>query len=270
MSFWSSVVEMFRIDAAPLPEEDRRFVEAAFGLFAQEFSWAPLQRPVVVPTAAYFPRDWRGGDDDELADLFAMLCRAMDVAPERVRVEIFSDDLDPVQRLVPFGESARSGPAGLFIDRSDGDRFVIGVAVSQLEHAGSLVATIAHELAHVHLLGDRRLSVEHPDHERLTDLLVVFFGLGIFTANAAFQFSQWRRGGTQGWATQRLGYLDEPALGHALACYAHVRGESKPRWAEYLAHGIQVYLRRSLRELAAERRRVLPLIGTARGVGTER
>ena len=69
---------------------------------------------------------------------------------------------------------------------------------------------------------------------------------------------------------QRLGYLEEPVLGHALACYAHARGEAKPRWAEYLAPGIAVYLKRSLRELAAEKVRVLPLVGTEQDLsGTE-
>jgi hypothetical protein len=58
-------------------------------------------------------------------------------------------------------------------------------------------------------LADGRIPREAPDSEPLTDLLTVFFGAGIFTANSAFQFGQWQTHSHQGWQATRLGYLSE-------------------------------------------------------------
>ena len=109
----------------------------------------------------------------------------------------------------------------------------------------ALVATIAHELGHVRLLDEGRISADQRDHEPLTDLLTVYFGLGVFTANAAFDFRQ----GRTGWSYQRLGYLTEQMYGYALACYAHLRGETAPRWARHLDTNPRGYLKQSLRYL---------------------
>src|SRR5688572_23737825 len=68
----------------------------------------------------------------------------------------------------------------------------------------------------------------------LTDLLTVFFGLGVFTANAAFSFQQWTNTATQGWQTERRGYLGEEEIGYALALFALLRGEHNPAWANIL------------------------------------
>ncbi len=58
-----------------------------------------------------------------------------------------------------------------------------------------LVGTMAHELAHVRLLGESRIMREVFDNELLTDLTGVHFGLGIFLANTSrnwdSHYSQW-------------------------------------------------------------------------------
>ena len=53
----------------------------------------------------------------------------------------------------------------------------------------ALVATLAHELGHVILLRPGLVDRDDPDMEQLNDLLMVFLGFGIFTANSAFRFS---------------------------------------------------------------------------------
>jgi hypothetical protein len=73
-------------------------------------------------------------------------------------------------------------------------RSVTGIRADLARRPMSLVATIAQELGHVLLLADGRISRERQDHEPLTDLLTVFFGLGVFTANAAFEQSRETRG----------------------------------------------------------------------------
>jgi hypothetical protein len=98
------------------------------------------------------------------------------------------------------------------------------------------------------LLGDGRVSASREDQEPLTDLLTVFFGLGIFTANAAFEYMQ----DTRRYRTSRLGYLTEPMYGYALARYAWLRGETNPPWARYLDTNPRTFLKRGLRYIAED------------------
>ncbi len=122
---------------------------------------------------------------------------------------------------------------------------------ASIGNPASLLAVIAHELGHVRLLGEGRIPAGRPDHEPLTDLLTVYLGLGILTANASFEFSQ----GTRGWRAQRLGYMTEQMFGYALACYARLRGERQPPWARYLDTNPRIYMKHGLRYLGRQRER---------------
>jgi hypothetical protein len=109
----------------------------------------------------------------------------------------------------------------------------------------ALVAIYAHEIGHELLLGSGRISmIRRPDHEPLTDLLTVFYGLGIFTANAAYE----RRPRPNGRGKQPLarGYLREAALSEALAYYALLRGERRPTWDRYLDAPVRRGMRNQL------------------------
>jgi hypothetical protein len=86
--------------------------------------------------------------------------------------------------------------------------------------------------------------------EPLNDLLTVFLGFGIFSANAAFRFEQHTNNNSQGWSTRRLGYLSEEQFGYALARYAFERGETKPEWRSLLSTNVAVYMKRSSAWLA--------------------
>ena len=148
-----------------------------------------------------------------------------------------------------MSDSQHSGAAGLYFGAAHSDHFVLGIAISGLQRPGALVATICHELGHVHLLGHEWLRGDETDHEPLTDLLTVYFGAGIFTANSAFEFSQWQDTYYHGWSTRRLGYLSEPLLGYALAAYAWMRGETNPTWQRHLRENILVYFEDSMHYL---------------------
>jgi len=129
-------------------------------------------------------------------------------------------------------------------------RLVIAVRSSKLKNPLAVVATMAHELAHVILLGGNLVDRESQDMEPLTDLTTVFLGLGIFTANAAAQFEQHQDGRSQGWSMQRLGYLSEEMYGYALAKFAFERGEKQPDWKKYLSTNVAAYFKRSSKWLA--------------------
>src|SRR6185503_8713139 len=95
-----------------------------------------------------------------------------------------------------------------------------------------------------------RITREDRHHEDLTDLITVFLGLGIFNANASFQFSQWTSYSHQGWSTSRAGYLSEEMFAYALACYARLRNDPKPQWAKHLSMNVAAHFKTCLKYLA--------------------
>jgi hypothetical protein len=170
-------------------------------------------------------------------DLVGRLCRLMDVDPKTITVELYGDPAeDELARAAGLTVRSR-GSAGHY--RRENGRPMI--AIDRTLTSTRLVATVAHELGHVRL--DGRYDAD--DHEPLTDLLTVHFGLGIYTANACFDFAQ----DNQRRSVRRLGYLTEPMYGYALACHAHSRGERRPTWARHLDVNPRAYLKRGLRHL---------------------
>ena len=88
----------------------------------------------------------------------------------------------------------------------------------------------------------------------MTDLVTVFLGLGIFTANSARRVKQFQNDRSQGWSMKHLGYLPEVVYAYALARFAQGRGESKPAWTEYLSTNLKAYFRQSAAWLERESR----------------
>lgn len=56
------------------------------------------------------------------------------------------------------------------------------MALRELDEPEHMIATLAHEIAHIKLLGENRME---ENDEIMTDLKTLFFGLGVFNANAA-------------------------------------------------------------------------------------
>src|SRR5262249_6128904 len=135
------------------------------------------------------------------------------------------------------------------LDRN-GSQMLVALRSTQLQDPVSLVATMAHELGHVILLGHGLMSTTTPDHEPMTDLLTVFLGLGIFTANSAARFRQFQDERKAGWSMHRLGYLDEEVFGYALAKFASERQEAKPDWVKDLCTNVRVYYKASRKWLS--------------------
>jgi hypothetical protein len=121
----------------------------------------------------------------------------------------------------------------------------VAIRSSQLKDPLALVATMAHELGHVILLGGGLMNPKPADHEPMTDLLTVYLGLGIFTANSAGRFKQFQEDRRIGWSMQRLGYLPEEVFAYALAKFAQERGDNKVAWERHLSTNVKSYFKRS-------------------------
>jgi hypothetical protein len=200
------------------------------------------RRALVLPTAEFFPEPFDRSQRNTRA-LLDQVCGYMDVTPEQVELEFFTES-----QLALVNEQGHylGGTAGTY--HRDSHRTTIRIETTQLHTPMALVGTMAHELAHHRLLGEGRLTGEEFDHELLTDLTVVFHGLGIFLANvpraSVSAMSYW-----PGTGLRRPEYMSLPMFGYALAHAAWHRGELKAAWARYLSWEARTCVKHGLRYL---------------------
>lgn len=201
-----------------------------------EFGRDVLLRPIALPTDLI--PDGYDGSEAAATDLCGRIDARMDLRPGQCGL---SFELNGVRR--PVSRMVVKEQSGRWI-RVDGQN-QIQLAPALAGDPVALTAIYAHEVGHELLLGDRRITLaRRPDHEPLTDLLTVFYGLGIFTANAAYE----RRPRPNGRGKQPLarGYLREAALSEALAYYAKLRGERHPDWDRHLDPPVRRGMRNQL------------------------
>jgi hypothetical protein len=240
----------------PVSDEDRQWVDEGFRRLEKLVGRRRmLEAKVVLPSAEDFP-DPYDGTPAAAEMLFCRLCTYMQVKRSSVELEVFPDETEQLREILPYwrGDGAKRA-AGLYAhhpkgdgneeERSEAKCMVVAIRSTQLKDPLSLVATVAHELGHVILLGGGLLDPKTPDHEPMTDLLTVFLGLGIFTANSAGRFKQYQDDRRQGWSMQRLGYLPEEVYGYALAKFAAERGEQKSEWVRSLSTNVRAYFKQS-------------------------
>jgi hypothetical protein len=244
----------------PVDPARQRWLESALRWFADEFGTDILYRHCVVPTAKFLPDAGYTGSADQIEALVARLCELMMVNPRQVSLELF--DGSAVQKQA--AKTGRSRAVGHF--RMEDGRAIIALDQSEASDPKLLTAIAVHELCHLRLLGEARVRPGRADGERLTDLLTVYFGFGIFSTNAAMRFARADRGWSivpfgelddrtlnaarhdEGY--HRLGYLSSAEFGYALACYSWLRREHQPGWATYVDPGPLVHLRQGLAYLA--------------------
>lgn len=239
---------MFFRPKLPITEDLRLWVDDSFALLSKVLGLDRMLRSqVIVPTDEFFP-DPYDGSETSLHAIFARVCRYMKVDRTKLTLEIFPDQTTELREIVPYFTGHSNDAAGVYAHH-DGDKMVVGVKSSQMKDPLAVVATLAHELCHVILLGGELMSRDEPDMEPMTDLATVFLGMGIFTANCAARFEQHQDERRIGWSAKRLGYLPEPVFGYALAKFAHLRGERKPNWGKHLTTNVEADFRKGMKWL---------------------
>ena len=199
----------------------------------------------ILPIADHFPANYNASHEAVRA-LFDQVCEYLDIDGARLELACYSEGRGQNHRL---GPGFNRGTAGLYDERED--RTVIWLETSNVNDPMSVVATFAHELCHYQLLGGKRVGRDEPDHEPLTDLAVIFFGFGIFAANASFRSSSYSSGNWHYTSMKRQGYLPPPVLGYGLALYALLREEANPDWVRYVRPDVREPMRKALAYLSA-------------------
>lgn len=201
--------------------------------------------PVALPTRDFFPPTDAVGHA-RAEHVFACVKAAMGMADWACELEAQPARTvgRQVSEFVVIGGD--NDPNGTF-RIEPGGRAVVTYAPDLLEDPTHLVATLAHELAHYLLAAEVDL-VDDETHELMTDLTVVFAGLGVFGANSAFSFEQHGDAFSQGWRSRGTGYLSPRSWAFALAVFGGLRGNDGGMGA-YLKPEIEGLRRQAVRYL---------------------
>lgn len=229
----------------PITREDQIWVEESLSFLGEALGEDKLLAiENVTPSKRFFDRNFDGSERD--ARFILQTCmELMHVKKDRIVLEFYSEGnrvLDDGTIITTtadiFGSS--SGASGTY--QKQKDKAIIRIEKGQLKHPESLIATIAHELAHEKLLGENRI-IENDEY--LTDLTAIAYGFGIFIANAKFQFSNGINGGF-GWQMASQGYLPEQVSAYAMASLALKKGETSYPYKSHLNASVRKYFERSL------------------------
>lgn len=226
----------------PVEPEVKAWVEQRMTWLVGQFGWERLaQGKVILANEDYFP-DPYDASNAGARTLLDRVCEYLDIDPASVDLELYSER-QPISFNIAL-EGYGEGTAGLYSEEEQ--RTKIWLESSRLTDPMSVVATFAHELCHAHLLGGGRISRETEDHEPLTDLATVYFGMGIFTANASLRTRSYHWGGWESWSVSRQGYLVAPVLGYALALFAWLRQDRDATWASCLRLDVRSPFKKAL------------------------
>lgn len=237
---------LFASDACPVDPAAKAWIEERLIWLREEFGADDLYGgPTVVPTREFFP-DPYDGTRKSARVLFDRVCDLMGADPTEIRLKFLKPAKNPLFLVNDAGDAVPTEAAGLY------EPGVISINDSELVTFEHLVGTMAHELAHQRLLGEGRLDGSVFDNELLTDLTVVFKGLGIFLANSPRNWD----GQNQKWPGTNLirpEYMSPPMFGYALGLISWIRGETSPAWQKHLRYAIRGEVQQSIRFLLKTR-----------------
>lgn len=228
----------------PITPTDRTWIEDNLKWLFEQFGHEAFLRNELVKDAhEYFPYKLKEGETRPLEVLAAKMCGEMNISFEEVRLDIF------------FRENHNGGSFALgyyqnLIDLKDGKTTpAIMLNLSPISNKAGIIATLAHELAHIKLLGENRISAAEADHEYLTDLCTLFWGFGLLEANQAFSTQTDYHPDSPSISVSSVsksGYLPLEMWAYALALYCHLKEIAGADLLPYLSREMQVQFAASL------------------------
>lgn len=240
----------FKKNKCPITEEDKDWLEESFlwfeGILGKDFI---LNRETILPTKQYFNWDYQSKEGDA-QKVLEVISKLMEVDPKRINLCFYSEvgNVEFTEGIITRNIDKLT--AGKYVEFADGN-IEIWIEEKQLKDPVSLIATMAHELAHVKLLGDN--LIEEND-EYLTDLAVIIFGFGIFSANTALvRMNTWSGLTHTGWQIAGGdGYLHFKVQSFALALLANYRNDLNTDWTEFLDKEIRKLFFKSLKYIQGD------------------
>jgi hypothetical protein len=215
--------EWYKEEGCPVHQQTRIWLENSFLALLRIFGEQQAQyRKVLTAERSDFPVRFDGSERAAFETL-KIVATQMEIPADKIVLDFYDENL----RRITEGT-----PSGLYWGKGESDKFEISVARTVLDDPEAMIAVLAHELAHVKLLGEQNVT---ENDELITDLTTIIFGLGVFNANAAFRtFNDAKH---YGWS--QMGYLSQMEWGYGLALFAYIRQELEPEWADYLCTNVK-------------------------------
>ena len=219
--FWNKKIK------SPVSEADEVWVNESLTWLRKTFTEEHFQQiPTVTPTVDFYNRTFNRSEEDAHF-ILERTKELMAIQNDEIELNFFDNsptEMEDDNMLSSPSDNIHGswdGAAGTY-ELKEGKKAIISIEVSQLNDPISLIATMAHELAHEILLGEGYLK---ENDEFLTDLTAVFYGFGLFLGNSRFRFVQ--RSTTFGseWQSSSQGYLPEQVIGYAMAWLSFERNE---------------------------------------------
>ena len=230
----------------PIKEEDKVWIE-------DQLNWIDLnvirleEQKTILPTKKYFNWDFKGEEKDAKFVL-KKIGEYFNINTDEIAIEFYSEEAIELDRGTITQKEEGTGTAGIYVQ--DGNQFSILIEVQQLKRPNSLISTIAHELCHYVLLGQKGFHLDGEENEWLTDLLAISYGFGVFIGNTRFEFSQWQSGdGWGGWQYSIQGYLPQQITAYAMAEIEIRRTNTLPEWINLLKSDFQKDFTKSMNYL---------------------
>jgi len=219
--FWNKKIK------SPVSEADEAWLNESLTWLREAFTEEHFQQiSTITPTTNFYNRTFDRSEEDA----YFVLERTKDlmaIQNDEIELDFFNNSPTEMEDGSMLSTPAEgidgrwNGAAGTY-EQKEGNKVIISIEVSQLNDTISLIATIAHELAHEILLGEGWLE---ENNEYLTDLTAIFYGFGLFLGNSSFRFAQRNTAFGSEWEYSSKGYLPEQVIAYAMAWLSYERNE---------------------------------------------
>jgi len=234
-----------------LSEQDLDFQVATYRWLLKNFGGNDFyeESKLVLPTREHFPSKIEH-EDEAANETFLAVKKYAGMEEWPCKLVRQEEDTDILVAPTLIVQNAPVNPLGTF-EAKDTSEIIITYNPAIVRDPTQLVATFAHELAH-YLTGS---GAEEPpggwdNWEFATDIAAVFLGFGIFMANAAFSFKQTADCDSQGWQSNRSGYLAESEFIFSLAIFMGLKNIPLEQASRFLKPNLGKLLERALVELS--------------------
>lgn len=215
----------------PLNYDLRKYFENNILFLKESFPSPSLdKRKVFILSENDFPIEWNNSKENAIS-IFKIVSENMQIDFDSIEIDFYTEGMTELNvggsTILLENDEEHKFSAGLYFDKNEKEKYEISINEVYLNNPEVLIGTIAHELSHIKLLGEKEME---ENDEYLTDLATVFFGFGVFGANSSFQFSQ----ESDRWSYSSTGYLNYDEWAYCLALFAFLRYEENPYWSNYL------------------------------------
>ena len=211
--------------------EDQDWIEKNIDWLIKSFGIDHIKEaPFILPTPEVFSyHDYH--DRKTFRALLEQICEIWELDPKEIQINFF-DDLKTQEWSTWFIPVENTKPLGTYQQEFTlkKERFIIQIAKSVLGHPQQLIYVLAHELAHMKLLGGNYMSAHQNDMELVTDLATIFRGFGIFVANCC----EMRDINLYYWQMSRTGYLPNEVISYTNALLCFMSGQKPEDYKPYL------------------------------------